>query len=287
MRGWLLVSERSNEYKKKRLLEEAQHLGIDLQLVYPRDFAVSVHSGTAAILFKGDILKEFTHFLISLIVIEHYDSYAFKILTFLESKLTIPNTVTAVRNANDKVASYDLLAQHHISIPKTILISPEQTYTTIESHLTPPFVVKPNYGLKGEAVELIHSDTEWQTYFAEKKGTFVAQEYIQESHGTDLRIIVMGNEIVGAMKRSSAGELTSNIATGGSAVTVEVSPELQQLALQSARAVGLGFGSIDFLYGKNGPVVCEVNANPGFTAFEATTGINLAGKLLEWCRDSQ
>lgn len=283
MHAWLLISERSNEYKKQRLLNEAEGLGIQLQLVCPQDFTITIDHGKQSILYKGKKIVKLPKCLISLIVIEQYDSFAFKLLSSFEKEIITPNTTTAIRTANDKAATYHLLAQHSLPIPASLICTLPTAYQSIKKTLSSRFIVKPNYGLKGQDVALISSDQDWQEYIHNKRGTYVTQEYIAASHGTDLRTILLENTIVGAMKRSSNGELTSNIATGGSSQQVEVDTETADMARVAMQAVGLKFGSVDFLYGEHGPIICEVNANPGFTAFEKTTGINLARELLVWC----
>lgn len=283
MKAWLFVSDRSNEYKKNRLVEEAKNLNIDLKLVYPHDFTIHVHEGKQQLLFKAQPIHTPPAFIISLIVIEQFDSFAFKVLSSLEKITFIPNTIEAIRSANDKAESYRLLAEQHIPIPQTVIGTPQTSYRDSTTHIGLPFIIKPNYGLKGQEVALIKSDQDWNQYVKDKKGTFVVQQYIAYSHGRDLRTILLDKKIIGSMHRSSDGELTSNIATGGSAESVEIDQKVQELAEKSLQAVGLRFGSVDFLYTEDGYVVCEVNANPGFTAFEATTEINLARKLLEWC----
>jgi ribosomal protein S6--L-glutamate ligase len=94
---------------------------------------------------------------------------------------------------------------------------------------------------------------------------------------------VVDGEVVGAMKRKGKeGEFRSNLHKGGTASIVELTEEERHAALAAAKAMNLGIAGVDMLRSERGPLVIEVNSSPGLEGIERATGINVAGKIIEY-----
>jgi gamma-F420-2:alpha-L-glutamate ligase len=286
--AWLLVDDRSNEYKKNRLIEEAKKRAIKLELVRPDQFHLYA-TATGNALFdtqKQSFVSDVPDFVLSLIVQEKYNQFGYRFLEHLE-QMNIPtlNSIAAARIATDKMHTYQLVANLGFPIPKTRLI-PRQSKLTTKTMLPMhefPLVAKPNDGLKGQNVVLINSQQELEAYCTKHSETdLLIQEYIKESYGKDLRIMALAGNCISAIERHSSTGFTSNVATGANGKEVVPPSNLVAQALRILATIGLEFGSVDFLYSSNGFVVCEVNANPGYTMFEKATKKNVAGLLLDY-----
>ena len=104
----------------------------------------------------------------------------------------------------------------------------------------------------------------------------LVQEYIQESHGKDIRALVVGGKVVAAMRRRAHGsEFRSNIHLGGSVEPVEMSPRFEEIAVTAAGKLGLDLAGVDMLESSNGPLVLEVNSSPGIEGIESVVGEDL------------
>ena len=111
----------------------------------------------------------------------------------------------------------------------------------------------------------------------------LVQEFIKEAGGSDIRVLVIGGKVVAAMKRTGAeGEFRSNLHRGGSAQTVKISPEERSTAVRAARALGLNVCGVDMLRANHGAVIMEVNSSPGLEGVEKATGIDIAGRVIEF-----
>jgi ribosomal protein S6--L-glutamate ligase len=111
----------------------------------------------------------------------------------------------------------------------------------------------------------------------------LVQEYIKEAKGTDIRCIVLGDKVLAAMKREGEkGEFRSNIHRGGTAATIKITPEERSTAMRAARVLGLNMAGVDMLRSNHGPVVMEVNSSPGLEGIEKATGIDIAGKVIDF-----
>jgi len=110
------------------------------------------------------------------------------------------------------------------------------------------------------------------------------QRFISESKGQDIRVLVIDNKVVAAMRRQSRieGEFRSNIHRGGMGESIKLKPEYEKIALRAAKACELGVMGIDILESKKGPLVVEVNSSPGFQGIEAATGINIARLVIKY-----
>jgi ribosomal protein S6--L-glutamate ligase len=108
------------------------------------------------------------------------------------------------------------------------------------------------------------------------------QELVAESKGRDVRALVIGDRVVGAMRRTArAGEFRSNIHRGGEAVALELPRDYAEAAVKAARVMGLEVAGVDMLESRDGPKIMEVNSSPGFEGLEAVTGVDIASLYVE------
>lgn len=107
------------------------------------------------------------------------------------------------------------------------------------------------------------------------------ERFIKDAGGRDLRIIVSGGEVVGAMERQSNGfDFRANIWGGGKGREYKPSKKMKDMAIKSAKALGLDYAGVDMIIDKNKPMVVEVNSNPGMQ-IENLTGKNIVGEMVK------
>ena len=110
---------------------------------------------------------------------------------------------------------------------------------------------------------------------------FLAQRYIAESAGRDVRIYVVGGRPEAAMERRSTSDFRANIGSGGHALAYRPSREEEELAVRCCRILGLDFAGVDLLFGRDGPLVCEVNSNAFMAAVSACSGVDVAARIVD------
>ena len=108
---------------------------------------------------------------------------------------------------------------------------------------------------------------------------FLMQEFIASSKGRDIRINIVGDQVVSSMLRENKNDFRSNISSGGNGTKYEPDQEYVELAIKAVKALGLSFAGADVMFGEDGPIICEVNSNPQFASTLKATGINLADYL--------
>ncbi|MCR9196069.1 MAG: 30S ribosomal protein S6--L-glutamate ligase, partial [Hyphomonas sp.] len=112
---------------------------------------------------------------------------------------------------------------------------------------------------------------------------FLVQQFVAEAAGADVRCFVIGNRVVGAMRRRAAeGEFRSNLHRGGTAEAVKLSKVERETARKAARVLGLKVAGVDLLQSDTGPKVLEVNSSPGLEGIETSTGIDVADQIYQF-----
>src|SRR6266849_6513858 len=148
-----------------------------------------------------------------------------------------------------------------------------------------PAILKLIQGTQGVGVMIAHSEAEVESILAtlwDLGQEILLQEFIAESRGRDVRALVVGDRVAGAMRREArSGEFRSNLHRGGEGSALELSPDYAQAAVRAARVLGLDVAGVDLLEAEGGPKVMEVNSSPGFEGVERATGLDIAGAIVE------
>jgi len=177
--------------------------------------------------------------------------------------------------ARNKLISLQILAKENIPIPKTIFTNYTEDLEGFLSLIDEyPMIIKwikSTHGIgvlkadtKSTAVSILEA-------FLRMKGRSIAQEFVREAEGVDVRAFVVGDKVVAAMKRvAQKGEFRSNLHRGGSGEIVKLDPEETKLSIQATKILGLNVAGVDFLRSKSGPKIIEVNASPGLEGIETT-----------------
>ena len=206
------------------------------------------------------------------------------------------NRSEAIANCDNKALTFEKLKNQMIRMPKTI-VSPfvfnnqglsDEYIDSVIKYIGLPMIIKECYGSFGMQVYMASSRDEMNNIISDMDNRpFIFQEYIENSRGRDVRVVIVGDEIVGAMLRKNPDDFRANITIGGSGTFYELTDEQKSLALKAHRALGLDFSGIDLLFGDDGkPILCEVNSNLNFLSFEKVSGISVAKKILSYINSS-
>ena len=202
------------------------------------------------------------------------------------------NSSRAVYLCDNKISMYQELAKNNIRIPRTF-IAPKTfeglNYSNREfvneavKEIGWPIVIKEAYGSFGEQVYLANNMDE-ANVIIDRIGykDFLLQEFIASSKGRDIRINVVGDQAVASMLRENKNDFRSNISNGGTGTAYNPEEAYKELAIKTAKALGLDFAGVDVMFGEDGPIICEVNSNPQFASTLKATGINLADYIVEY-----
>lgn len=284
----VLLSRNRNLYSTKRLIEAGEQRGHEMLLLDHMKCVLVIEQGRPHIYYNG---KEVTG--VNAVIPRIGASATFygsavvrqfemmKIFTAVESQ--------ALVRSRDKLRSLQILARAGLGIPKTAFASSPKDKdidSVIEAIGGAPCVVKLLEGTQGIGVILAENQKAAKSVieaFLKLDASILVQEFIKESRGADIRVFVVDGQIVGAMKRQAKeGEFRSNLHRGGSASVINLSSEERSTAIKAAKKLGLAIAGVDLLQSDRGPLVMEVNSSPGLEGIEGATGIDIAGKIIEY-----
>jgi ribosomal protein S6--L-glutamate ligase len=199
----------------------------------------------------------------------------------------VANESQAISRSRDKLRSLQLLARDGVGLPVTgCAHSTKDIDGVISLAGGTPLVVKLIEGTQGVGVILAETKKAAQAVIEAFRGldaNILVQEYIKEAGGSDVRCFVVGGRVVATMKRQAApGEFRSNLHRGGTAQSIKITPEERSTAVRAAKTMGLNIAGVDVLRSNHGPVVMEVNSSPGLEGIEKATGVDVAGKIIEF-----
>jgi len=109
----------------------------------------------------------------------------------------------------------------------------------------------------------------------------IFQEFIEASHGRDLRVFVIDGKVVAAMQRTAGdGGFKANFSRGGKVENFKIDSVIAELAIESAQTLGLDIAGIDILFDKKGYKICEANAAPDFRGLESCCNVSIADEIM-------
>ncbi len=281
-----MMARNANLYSHRRLKEAAEAKGHELDIVNTLRCYMNIASRRPEIYYNGEKLPMYDAVIPRIGASVTF--YGLAVLRQFEMMGVYPlNESVGIGRSRDKLRSMQLLARDGIGLPVTTFAhDPKQTEEVVKLAGGAPLVVKLLEGTQGIGVVLADTDRSVKSVIEAFRGAGVnilVQEFIKEAGGTDIRALVVGGKVIAAMQRKGAeGEFRSNLHRGGSAQSIKISPEERSTAIRAARAMGLNVCGVDMLRANHGPVVMEVNSSPGLEGVEKATGIDVAGKIIEF-----
>ena len=201
------------------------------------------------------------------------------------------NKSDAIKSSRDKLRSLQVLAKHGIDMPITGYASHTMDiHDVIEKVGKTPLIMKLLQGTQGNGMvlaETMKAAESVMNAFKQVDADILIQEFIKESSGVDIRVIVVGKKVVAAMQRvAPEGEFRSNVHRGAATKHINLTPEEEEIAIKSTKVLGLSVAGVDLMRSKRGPLVLEVNSSPGLQGIELLTGADVAGEIISFIESS-
>jgi ribosomal protein S6--L-glutamate ligase len=211
-----------------------------------------------------------------LAVVNHFDMMG----------VPVVNNSVPIARSRDKLRCLQLLARFGLDIPRTVMAHDRSDVDRLVEEVGGlPAIIKLSRGTQGVGVMIASTLAEVRSIldtFWDLGQEIVLQEFIQESRGRDVRALVVGDRVVGAMRRQAKrGEFRSNLHRGGEGKAVKLSSEYVQAAVRAAQIIGLEVAGVDILESNQGPKIMEVNSSPGLEGVERATHRDIAGAVIE------
>jgi len=280
-----ILSKGPGNYSTRRLKEEALRRGHDVRIINYAKCYVTLESGKPEVRYNGESLHDIDIMIPR--IAANLTGYGSSIVRQFEMQ-NIPTATTsiAIGRSRDKLRSAQLLAKAGIGIPKTVFGRETADLDDVLDQVGgAPVIIKVARGTHGNGVVLAETKKAakavMQAFYVEGV-SFIVQEYVGESAGTDIRAFVVNGKVVASMQRQSlTDDFRSNLHKGGEGTPVKLTDEERRTAIKAAKTMGLPICGVDMMRSDRGPLVLEVNCSPGF-GIEKVTGRNVAEKFIEY-----
>jgi ribosomal protein S6--L-glutamate ligase len=282
----VILSKGPGNYSTKRLKQEAKARGHSVRVVNYAQCYVTVESSRPVVYYKGEELVDVDAIIPR--VAASLTKYGSAIVRQFEMQniFTTTSSIALVRS-RDKLRSLQLLGKAGVGIPKTVFArETTDTEDVIDKVGGAPVIIKVARGTHGNGVVLAETrkaaKAVMQAFYVEGVN-FLVQEFIAESAGTDIRVLVVGGKVVAAIERQSLDDdFRANTHQGGVGVAVRLTEAERKTAQKAAKTMGLPICGVDLMRSERGPLVLEVNSSASLKTPEAVTNTNVALKIIEY-----
>ena len=281
-----LLARNPHLYSHRRICEAARARGHDIEVLNTLRVSINITSRRPMLFYRKRRLEDFDA------VIPRIGAsitfYGLAVLRQFEVMGVYPlNESVAIGRSRDKLRCLQLLARRGIGLPVTAYTNdPKQAEDIIDLVGGAPVVIKLLEGTQGIGVvlgETVKSAKSVIEAFHGANVNILVQQFIKEAEAMDIRLLVIGDRVVAAMKRQGpAGEFRSNLHRGGLGEKVRITPQERTMAVRAARTHGRKVCGVDMLRAEGGPLVVEVNSSPGIEGLEKATGVDVAGLMIEF-----
>lgn len=281
-----ILSRDASLYSTRRLIEASTEQGHTVQVIDYLRCYMNIVPHRPQVIYQGSPLEGFDA-VVPRIGASHTFYGTATVRQFEMMGVFVANESQAISRSRDKLRCLQLLSKRGIGLPITgFAHSTKDIEGLINIVGGAPLVIKLLEGTQGIGVVLTETDQAAKSVIEAFRGldaNILVQEFIAEAKGADLRCFVIGDKVIASMKRQGApGEFRSNLHRGGNAEKIKLTPEERSTAVRAAKAMGLKIAGVDLLRSNHGPVVMEVNSSPGLEGVEKATGVNVAGKIIEF-----
>lgn len=281
-----ILSQDASLYSTQRLKEAGEARGHEIRVVDYLRCYMNITSHKPSVMYQGKPLENFDAIIPRIGASKTFYGTAV-VRQFEVMGVFTANESQAISRSRDKLRCLQILSREGIGLPVTgFAHSTQDIDDLIKLVGGPPLVIKLLEGTQGIGVVLAETQQAAKSVieaFRDLDANILVQEFIKEAEGMDIRCFVIDNKVVASMKRQGApGEFRSNLHRGGTAEPIKLTPEERSTAIRAAKAMGLRVAGVDLLRSNHGPVVMEVNSSPGLEGIEQSTGVDVAGKIIEY-----
>jgi ribosomal protein S6--L-glutamate ligase len=281
-----ILSREPNSYSTQRLVAAAQERGHAAQVIDHLQCNLVLERGQPDIIYQGQALPRPDAIIPRIgASVTFYGTAVVRQFEMMKVRTAVDSQ--AIVRSRDKLRSTQILSRAGVGMPKTAFANFTNDVPALIEHVGgAPVIIKLLEGTQGLGVVLAESAKAAQSVieaFHNLKARILVQEFIAEAKGADVRAFVVNGEVVGAMRRQGKeGEFRSNLHRGGVGTLVKLSRSEKAAALLATKALGLGIAGVDMLQSQRGPLVLEVNSSPGLEGIEKATGLDIAGRIIDY-----
>ena len=292
MNGWILHKKEMGEvYETDILVEEFEKQGIKVRVVNPQDVDIFVDRDDRKSILVGGKTRALPDFVLPRT--GSGTTYFIKaIIRHLERLGVIlingSNSIDAVK---DKLYTQQVLGESNLPVPKTLLVKHPIDVNLVETNIQYPMIIKTLSGSYGAGVFLVENRKQLKQLLKMAEITkpsynIIIQEFIEDSFGKDLRVLVVNGKVVGCMMRQSTDDdFRAYITRVCEGIPYQIDEHIEWLGGECSRLLNLDIAGVDLLFNKDGYSICEVNSSPGFEGMDKYCKTNIAEEIVNYVKN--
>ena len=282
----VILSRNKDLYSTRRLVEEGEKRNHFVEVIDPLNCDLIIENEKPTILYNDKYL-DYVDAIIPRIgaSVTFYGCAVVRQFEMMNVFSSVSSD--AIIRSRDKLRSFQYLSKAGIDMPKTVFTNYSRDVEKVITQVGgTPVVIKLLEGTQGIGVVLAESKIAAESVLEAFNGLearALVQEYIGEAKGADLRVLIVDEQVVGAMKRQGKeGEFRSNLHRGGTYQQHKLSNEEIKIAVKAARKLKLPICGVDLLQSNRGPLVMEINSTPGLEGIESASKKNIAHAIISY-----
>ncbi len=196
----------------------------------------------------------------------------------------IVNPPLSIERSVDKYHALALMEERGLPVPQTIVTESSDEALRAFRELGSDVVIKPLFGSRGKGSARVTDLDVAERLFraiAFYHGVLYLQKFIPHGN-SDIRAFVIGDKVVAAMHRVMPTNWKTNVSLGAKPVSLNLGEELERLAVKAAEVIGCKIAGIDILEGEDGPVIIELNSQPGWRGLQSVTSVNIGEEIVQF-----
>ena len=292
MNGWILHKKEMGEvYETDILVKEFEKQGIKVRVVNPQDVDIFVDRDDRKSILVGGKTRALPDFVLPRT--GSGTTYFIKaIIRHLERLgVILINGSSSIDAVKDKLYTQQVLGESNLPVPKTLLVKHPINVDLVETNIQYPMIIKTLSGSYGAGVFLVENRKQLKQLLKMAEITkpsynIIIQEFIEDSFGKDLRVLVVNGKVVGCMMRQSTDDdFRANITRGGEGIPYQIDEQIEWLGGECSRLLNLDIAGVDLLFNKDGYSICEVNSSPGFEGMDKYCKTNIAEEIVNYVKN--
>jgi len=281
-----VLSTSPNCYSTRRLVEAATNRGHACKVLNTLKFSIDVAAGNPGLFYRQKPISDYDAVLPRIGASITYFGTAV-LRQFEQMDIFCTNTAAGVTNSRDKLRCLQILSRHQIGIPETTFVRDKKdVLPAIERVGGAPVIIKLLEGTQGIGVLLAETQQSAEgiiELLQSQKQSVLIQKFVSESKGRDIRAFVVGDQVIGAMRRVAQGqEFRSNVHRGAKTERVILDENYCETAVRATQILGLRVAGVDMLEGADGPQILEINSSPGLEGIETCLQLDIAGAIIDY-----
>lgn len=270
-------------FSSKMVIDEAKNYFDEVDQIDIRKIEIKITDKKTEVLYDGAPLKKYD--CLYLKGSYKYSQILYALTEIFKDTCFIPIDSNAHLIAHDKFLTHlHLSSNPNLPMPETYFAAKISETKEFLKTLNYPMILKLPTGTHGKGVIFTDSAVSAKSMVDALdifKQPVIVQDYINIK--SDLRIIVAGDSIIGAMKRiAKGGEIRANAHQGGDAEPFVVTPRIKDISLKAAKKLKAGICGVDIIESDYGPLVLEVNTSPGLQKITEVTKKNIAEEIVKY-----